>query len=296
LIPLLDFKKKNELFLLIADQHAITEGKKMGSIDLRLNTIETVKSWLAAGIDPERTAMYIQSEIPEISQLSQILSCFISKSEVDRTPAFKEKDSSISAGFWFYPVLQASDIAAVGAHYVPVGHDQLPHLEKTRLIIANFNKAYKRVLVYPEAIIQSPVVLPGTDARKMSSSLDNYLSPSMDENTLLERIRKVTTLKTQSPYQKIDPKNCTVYQLYAITPSLQQEGYDRCRDDNRCMDCKSTLAKAISEEYSKFRYKMEKIYDDQTIELLKSGTKRARSIAQTTIERVKDEVGMSYFS
>ena len=212
----------NESFLFIADMHSLTQIKNGG--ELRQNTYEVAATWLACGLDAERTVFYRQSDVPETAELAWYLSCFYPYQRLTLAHSFKDKADrleDVNAGLFSYPMLMAADILLYDAEYVPVGKDQLQHLEMTRDVAARFNHQMGETFVLPKDKVQEEsMYVPGTDGNKMSKSRDNTLNIFLPEKVLRKKVLGIVTDST--PLE--DPKNPDTCNAFAIYALLADEG------------------------------------------------------------------------
>jgi tryptophanyl-tRNA synthetase len=286
----------------IVDIHALTTMET--TADLKKNTLEMALDWLAAGMDPQKSIVFVQSHVPQVMELHTILSMITPYGKLIELPTFKEKikqqPKNINYGLVGYPVLQAADITLYKSNLVPVGVDQAPHIEFTREVVRSFNFRYQtNVLIEPEMkITEIPKVL-GTDGvQKMSKSLDNHieLAASADETQL----RIMTMVTDPQRMRRADPGNpdvCNVYSLHKIFSSAEevQSINSECRKAGiGCVDCKKLLAKNLNAHFAPFRERREVFSQkpDQVFEILQDGAQRARLIADQTIREVHDAIGM----
>ncbi len=285
-----------------ADLHALTTDYA-NTREIKRNIREMVVDWLASGIDPKKSTIFIQSQIPEHSELHLLLSMFIPIPWLERCPTYKEQLKEIKGkdlstyGFLGYPVLQAADILIYKAGVVPVGDDQLPHLELTREIARKFNHLYKPVFPIPQAKLTKVPRLPGRDGRKMSKSYNNciYLSDSDEvirkkvEETITDPARK--TLKDQG-----HPDICTIFKFHQIynrkkVPEIEE----RCKKaEMGCKECKKDLADILVNALSDLYKKRKKLSQNPKIidKILEEGRKKASRIAKQTLEEVKKVMGI----
>ncbi len=293
-------QEEYECFFFVADWHALTTNYKR-SWEVPENINDMVLDWLAVGIDPEKATLFIQSDIKEHAELHLLLSMITPLSWLERNPTYKEqkqqlKDKDISTyGFLGYPVLQAADIIMYKANKVPVGVDQLPHVELTREITRRFNYLYREVFPVPDALLAETPKLPGLDGRKMSKSYGNsiFISDSPDEIR-----KKIMTMVTdiERP-RKSDPgdpeKRCIAFNLHKLY--MPEERLKEIVEDCKaaklgCVACKRELSEAVVkflEPIWEKRAEYEKgAYDVKAV--LKEGAKRARKEAQKTMEEVRD--------
>ncbi len=294
-----------ECFYFIADLHALTSDYADTSA-IKQNTIDMVSDWLAAGLDPERSTIFVQSMIPEHSELHVILSAVTPLGWLERVPTYKEQRENISEkdignyAFLGYPVLQAADIIMYKADFVPVGKDQASHVELTREIVRRFNNFFGDVFPEPKELHTEVPVLPGTDGRKMSKSYGNaiYLVDSVE--VVREKARMMITDRTR--IKRTDPghpENCDVCQMHRFF--LDPQAADRFDDDCRaarigCVDRKRALADSIIERYGAIAERSRQLRDEpeQVVALFKEGSRRARLEAQKTMAEVRRAIKMDW--
>lgn len=305
----------HDCLFMVADLHALTTGYADTS-ELPTHIQETVLGWLGAGLDPEKSTIFIQSLVPEHAELATILGMFTPLAWLERNPTYKDQVVQLANrdvetfGFLGYPVLQAADILLYKAQAVPVGEDQVPHLELCREIArrVNFyhggpiepgtNLPTRPIFPEPEALLSEVPKLTGLDGRKMSKSYDNaiYLNDSVEAIT--QKVRSMVT--DTNRVRKTDPGNpevCTVcgYQLVFNSAEKAEHFRDGCRTATLgCMDNKRGLVAALEELIGPMREKR-RYYEEHPAELkeiLEQGTNRARKIAESTIEELKDRLGL----
>ena len=253
--------------------------------------------WLAAGIDPDQSVIFVQSEVSEHAELNLILSMMTPLSWLMRNPAYKDKkkysDQDMdSYGFLGYPILQAADILLYQTDLVPIGEDQLPHLELTREVARRFNHFYGPTFKIPEARLSKfPKVL-GTDGKKMSKSYNNTLGLADSEEILSTKIMKMVT--DPARVRKNDPGNpeiCPVYGYYSFFSPQEKEVVEKdCRSAKiGCVECKSNILQKIKKELQPFREKRKELaFAPETIQkLIKQGNQKAKEISNETLKRVK---------
>jgi tryptophanyl-tRNA synthetase len=242
LLNMRELQDEYEAYYFVADWHALTSDWQ-DTHGIRRFTEEMVLDWVAAGIDPSKSTIYRQSDVPEVAELSLYLSMVTPMSWLERVPSYKEQREQITekdlsnVGFFFYPLLQAADITIVSGDFVPVGEDQLPHLELTREIVRRFNTQYGDLLAEPKAIIpKQGARVPGTDGRKMSKSYGNaiYLSESEDETA-----KKIMGMLTD-PARKLktdpgDPDICPLHQIHKLIGDAETVAeFDSCCRSAEC--------------------------------------------------------------
>lgn len=291
-----ELASSGDCFYEVADLHALTT-KFDRSAQIANDVREMVIDWLAAGLDPARCTMYVQSRIPEISELAVLLSMVTPLSWLERVPSYKDQITALGPeiathGFLGYPILQTVDIAIMRGERVPVGQDQLPHLELSREIIRRFNHLYGPVLIEPEPILSQTPLVPGTDGRKMSKSYDNSI--------LLADSAEVTAAKVKTMFtdpEKIHkndpghPETCPVYFFQRVF-NTQASGdiAHRCRTGKLgCVENKADMARHLNAALAPIRERRAKFAEAPQVveEILREGTRRARAIAQKTLEEVK---------
>jgi tryptophanyl-tRNA synthetase len=266
-----------------------------------------VSDWLAAGLDPQKSTIFVQSDVPYHSELSLMLSMYTPVSWLERNPTYKEKQENIekdidSYGFLGYPVLQAADIFLYRGELVPIGEDQLPHLELSREIARRFNHINKlegkAAIIEPKPLLsENPKVL-GTDGRKMSKSYGNTLSLSEDENDLMDKIKKMKTDTGRvKRTDKGNPENCPVFTYYNyFLPARKAEIDSECRSAGiGCTDCKAIIAGQIIKETQTFREHRKKNIEnpDFILSILDAGAKKATKTAHDAIASLKESIGMT---
>jgi tryptophanyl-tRNA synthetase len=292
-------QEEYECFFFIADWHALTTDYADPS-QIKTYTIEVVLDWLAAGLDPKKATFFVQSRLPEHAEMHLLFSMFTPLAWLERVPTYKEQREQITDkdlgtyGFLGYPLLQAADILIYKAHYVPVGVDQVPHVELTREVARRFNFLYKPVLVEPEALLTEFAKIPGTDGRKMSKSYDNaiFLSDSPEEITA--KINPMITDPARK--RRSDPGNpevCPVYDLHKVfTPKEERESYivPGCTTAGiGCLDCKEVLLKHMLPVLAPISNRRAELARDPAtvLDILEDGTGRAKKVASETLDEAK---------
>ena len=292
-------QEEYDCFFFIADWHALTTDYADPS-QIKRYTIEVVLDWLAAGLDPKKSTFFVQSHLPEHAELHLLFSMFTPLAWLERVPTYKEQREQITDkdlgtyGFLGYPLLQAADILIYKAHYVPVGVDQVPHVELTREVARRFNFLYKPVLVEPEALLTEFPKIPGTDGRKMSKSYDNaiFLSDSPEEITA--KIKPMVTDPARK--RRSDPGNpevCPVYDLHRVfTPKAERDSYivPGCTTAGiGCLDCKEVLLKHMLPVLSPISKRRTELARDLStvLDILEDGTARAKKAASETLTEAK---------
>ncbi|MCW5784108.1 MAG: tryptophan--tRNA ligase [Nitrospirales bacterium] len=287
-----------ECYFFVADWHAMsTNYADTGRI--KEFTQELLIDWLAAGIDPERATVFVQSGIPEHAILHLLFSMIVPIPWLERNPTYKEKQEEIKEkdlstyGFLGYPVLQAADILLYKPDIVPVGKDQLPHLELTREIGRRFNNLYSPVFPEPkEHLTRFPKVM-GTDGRKMSKSYGNTINLSDTEPVVRQKLKTMVTDPARvRRTDKGNPDVCPVFdfhKIYSSSDVVKQVDQDCRTAAIGCIDCKRQVADAMVERYQPMWDKRATIlqHPDQTQEIVEEGRKRASRVAQETMQEVK---------
>ena len=286
----------------VVDLHALTTVED--TENLKGNTFEMVLDWLAAGIRPEESIVFIQSHVPQVTELQTILSMITPLGKLTDQPTFKEKareqPHNINYGLVGYPVLMAADILLYGANVVPVGQDQVPHVEFTRETVRSFNHRYQTdVLIEPEVkLTRFPKIL-GTDGQqKMGKSLNNHIELAYTPEETLKRV--MTMVTDPARIRRSDPGNpdvCNVYSFHKIfSPQADIDMVNvECRKAGiGCVDCKKLMGTHLNEYLVPFRSRREELAKDPAHiwDILADGEKRARVIAEATMEKVRQAVGL----
>src|SRR5689334_5544173 len=296
-----------ECFFFIADWHALTTDYADTS-RLKQNCFDVALDWLAAGLDPERCVMFIQSHVPQHAELHLLLSMITPLGWLERVPTYKEQQENITGkdlstyGFLGYPVLMTSDILLYQADFVPVGEDQAAHVELTREIARRFNNFYgkdSQVFPEPQTVLTPAPKLPGTDGRKMSKSYGNTIMLTDPEPVVRQKLKTMVT--DPARVRRTDPGNpdvCPVGDLHKIfseraTIAKVEEG---CRSAGiGCIECKSWAADALVSVLNPMQERRRKYEENPRLawDILEAGSARARKIAGATMEQVRDAMGIS---
>ena len=299
-----NFKKLEgeEAYFMIADWHSLTTEYE-SKTKIRENVIEVAIDYLASGLDPKKCTIFVQSDVPEHAEMALLLGMIAPLGWLERNPTYKEQLKEIEGrdlhtyGFLGYPVLQAADILLYKAEKVPVGEDQLPHLELTREIARRFNHLFKPVFPEPKAILTTSPKLPGTDGRKMSKSYGNTIELSDGPETVDKKVLQMVTDPARKRREdKGHPEVCPVYFYHNLLKNSQLEkvGHE-CRNALRgCVECKQEMAghlKAFLEPVYRKRKDWEK-RKTEVVKILDEGARRAREIAQATMREAKQAAGM----
>src|SRR5690554_819828 len=300
IIPAIKMANKgdNESFLFIANLHSLTTIKDGDT--LRNNTYGVAAAWLAFGLNPEKTVFYRQSDVPETTELAWYLMCHFQYQRLTLAHSFKDKagrTSDINAGLFNYPMLMAADILLYDANEVPVGKDQLQHIEMTRDVAQKINTSTgKELLVLPEAIIEeNTTLIPGTDGGKMSKSRNNYINIFLSDKELRKQVMKIETDSTPMEAPK-NPETCNVFALYKLLGTQEQidalaskyrggnYGYGHAKQE-----LFELIVDTFKEERNKFNYYINN--KEELDEILSISAEKARKIAKETLQRIRKEIG-----
>ena len=289
---------KNESFLFIADLHSLTQIKD-GAI-LKENTYRTAAAWLAFGLDIQKTVFYRQSDVPLATELAWYLGCFFPYQRLTLAHSFKDKAErleDVNAGLFTYPMLMAADILLYDAEIVPVGKDQLQHIEMTRDVASRVHaKVGKELFVLPEAkISETTQLIPGTDGEKMSKSKNNVIDIFLPEKALRKQIMSIATDSTPLEAPK-DPQSCNVFALYRLLAEPNQieiMAQNYARGGYGYGHAKQALFELIMDKFSTQRESFtQMIYDTKQLdELLAIGAAKAQKVASGVMGRVREHLG-----
>lgn len=297
---MIEYQENHELFCFIVNYHALTT--VFDAEKLRSQTFEALCDFLALGIDPEKSYFYVQADIPEVTELTWLLSNVTPMGLLERAHSYKDKkDKGIAAnhGLFAYPVLMAADILLYGAEKVPVGKDQKQHLEMTRDVAIKFNQTYGETFVVPEPEIPKDVALvPGIDGQKMSKSYGNTIDIFGSHQELKKRVMSIVTDATPIEEPK-DPDKCNLFAIYSLF--LDKEGKAELRDRYlkpglKYSDVKKELIKVIWDYFEPYREKREKLLNDRdyVYDVMKMGAKKTRAVAKPYLEKARENVGLNY--
>ena len=294
-----------ESFYFLADYHALIKIDEPARI--QRSTLEIAASWLAAGLDPERVTFYRQSDIPEIPELTWLLTCVTGKGALNRAHAYKaqvdknlaagvDTDADVSAGLFMYPVLMAADILMFNAHHVPVGRDQVQHIEIARDIASSFNHRYGDNFTLPEAAIEESVAtLPGLDGRKMSKSYDNTIPMFASAKELKKLIAGIVT-DSHAPGEPKEVEGSALYQIYQAFASESESTALRqaYADGISWADAKQVLFERVDRELAPMRERYDALMNDPgKIEaILLAGAQKARALSAPFAARLRQAVGL----
>ena len=288
---------KNESFLFIADMHSLTQIKNGN--ELRNNTYATAATWLAFGLDIDKTVFYRQSDVPQVTELAWYLSCFFPYQRLTLAHSFKDKADrleDVNAGLFNYPMLMAADILLYDANVVPVGKDQLQHIEMTRDVASRFHAQLGETFVVPEGKVhEDTMYIPGTDGQKMSKSKGNLINIFQPDKKLRKQIMGIKT-DSKGMEDPKDPDTDNVFALYKIlaTPEQITEMRSNYEGGNYGYGhAKQALFEVILEKYNpareRFDYYMSHL--DEIDNALEIGAEKARQVANKVLERVREKVG-----
>ena len=299
IIPAIQLAKRdeNESFLFIADLHSLTQVKKGKT--LKDNTFYTAACWLACGLNPNKTIFYRQSDVSQVTELSWYLSCFFPYKRLTLAHSFKDKSENltdINVGLFSYPMLMAADILLYDAEFVPVGKDQLQHLEMTRSVASRFNNLMGNTFVLPNPILQKESQsVPGIDGNKMSKSKNNTINIFLPEKKLRKQIMSIATDSTPIKEPK-KPENCTIFKLYSLLASSDK--IDELKNNYLSGgigygSAKELLYQLILEKFKSERIKFEyyNLNPQEVNFALKKGAEKARKVANDVLLRTRDKIG-----
>ncbi|MGD9950129.1 MAG: tryptophan--tRNA ligase [Desulfobulbus sp.] len=298
--PMLHQMDSSELFVFIVDLHALTSVQDRER--LSKGTLEAAADFLALGLDPNKCIFWVQSDVPEVCELSWLLSNVTPMGLLERCHAYKDKVAKnipASHGLFAYPVLMAADILLYQAEVVPVGKDQKQHVEVARDIAQRFNSTFGETFVLPEPLIsESTAIVPGLDGQKMSKSYDNTIPIFLDEKALRKRVMAIQTDATPVEEPK-DPDKCNLYallKLFAPEEKMREVHALYVNGGAAYGYLKQDLFELINDHFAGARAKKKELLDNQDYlrQLLAEGAEKARARATLTMDRVRDRVGLKY--
>ncbi len=299
IVPAIEMAKNanNESYLFIADMHSLTQIKN--GQELRENTLSTAATWLAFGIDPNKTNFYRQSDVPEVTELAWYLMCYFPFSRLNLAHSFKDKSDrleDVNAGLFTYPMLMAADILLYDAEVVPVGKDQLQHIEMARDVASRFNNKMGGVFVLPAAKIQEETkLIPGTDGQKMSKSIGNIINIFLSDKKLRKQFMSIST-DSRGVDDVLDPDTCNVFSLYKLLATSEQLKEMRIKYSGKGYGyghAKQELFELTLEKFKTERLEYDRLMNNpnEIIEKLEIGAKKARLTAQDVLGRVRAKIG-----
>lgn len=303
ILPAIELSRNsdNETFLFIADLHSVTQIKDGET--LRQNTLSVAATWLACGLDTSKVIFYRQSDVPQTAELSWYLSCFFPFQRLTLAHSFKDKADrleDVNAGLFSYPMLMAADILLYDVNIVPVGKDQLQHIEITRDVASRFNHQMGETFVLPEARVQEKTMLiPGIDGQKMSKSRNNTINIFLDDKALRKQIMSIETDSTPLEAPK-NPDTCNVFALYKILATPEQLGAMRKNYENPDGNygyghAKQALYDLIVTRFSEIREKYHHYmsHPQEVDTLLLEGAAKASAVANSVLARVRQKLGFA---
>ncbi|NIK90828.1 tryptophan--tRNA ligase [Mangrovimonas sp. CR14] len=299
ILPAIDMSKKeeNDSFLFIANLHTLTQIKD--AAELRENTYSVAATWLAFGLDIDKTVFYRQSDIPQVTELSWYLSCFFPYQRLTLAHSFKDKAdrlADVNSGLFTYPMLMAADILLYDANIVPVGKDQLQHIEMTRDVASRFHAKMGDTFVLPDAKIEEHVmIVPGTDGEKMSKSRNNFINIFLDDKKLRKQIMSIQTDSTPLEEPK-DWKTCNCFAIYSLLASdeevetmksnYEKGGYGYGHSKQALFEL---IVEKFAEPREKYHYYMNNL--EEVDKALSVGAEKAKKVANDVLSRVREKVG-----
>jgi len=296
--PAIDLQREGETFYFIADYHALTSVRDPKA--LRENSRRVALDFLACGLDPERSALFLQSDVPQVTELAWILSTVAPMGLLERAHSYKDKLTrglAPTVGLFSYPVLMAADILIYDSDIVPVGKDQKQHIEMTRDLAVKINETYGKVFKLPEPRINPQTqVIPGLDGQKMSKSYGNNIDIFGDENETQKRVMSIVTDSTPVEAPK-DPARSTMFQLYSLFASKEEiaDMRDRFQKGGTGYgEFKKELFEKLWQYFEPMRTRREEIVRDKSFidNVLARGARRASEVADTVMQRVRSAVGL----
>ncbi|NVK66747.1 MAG: tryptophan--tRNA ligase [Flavobacteriales bacterium] len=288
---------ENESFLFIANLHTLTQIKN--AEELRTNTYSVAATWLAFGLDIEKTVFYRQSDIPEVTELAWYLNCFFPFKRLQLAHGFKDKADrleDVNSGLFMYPMLMAADILLYDAEIIPVGKDQLQHIEFTRDVASRFHAKMGETFVLPEEKLQeNTMLIPGTDGEKMSKSRDNYINIFLPDKKLRKQVMRIET-DSKGLEDVKDPDTCNIFALYRILATSEQQEEMRknyLSGGYGYGHAKQALFELIIDKFAQERERYNYLMDhpEEIEAALKIGEDKARKVASKVLARAREKVG-----
>jgi len=306
--PALELVQRYRALYFIADYHALTTERDRKELSRQI--YEVAATWLALGLDPKKVVFFRQSDVPEVFELTWILSCLTSKGLLNRAHAYKaavdenirqgrSEDDNINAGLYNYPVLMAADILLYGTHVVPVGQDQKQHVEIVRDIASSFNSQYGKVFTIPEPLIREDVMsIPGVDGRKMSKTYRNTIPIFADNKVIRRQVMDIVT-DSKPPEAPKDPETCNVFSLYryfAPPEAVEKTRMFYLKGGAKYIDIKKELIDFLIESFKEGRRIYDVLLRDKSAieRILKQGAVTARKIAKPLLTEVRRKIGIDH--
>ncbi|MDD5551652.1 MAG: tryptophan--tRNA ligase [Candidatus Pacebacteria bacterium] len=298
MMQFLEFQKNYESFIFIADYHALNQVKDPKKI--KKDSLEIVKAYLAAGLDPKKVHLFKQSDVPQVTELCWIFNCILPMALLKRAHAYKDavaKGKSVNMGLFDYPVLMAADILIYNSDIVPVGKDQKQHVEMAQETAKRFNNIYGKTFKIPEIMVKQDVaVIKGLDGRKMSKSYNNVIGLFDSEEETKEKIMKIVT-DSKRPEEPKNPENCNVFYFHKLfSPKSELEKIRKRYKEGGIsyQESKEILAKNINKFLAKIRDKKKKLDKNENYikKVLEEGKTAALREAQKTLNKAKKKVGV----
>ena len=296
---MIEYQNNSDLFCCIVNYHALTTIQDKNT--LKNNTINAAIDFLALGMDPQKSTFWIQSDIPQVAELTWLLSNMTSVGLMERSTSYKDKiDKGLTPhmGLFSYPVLMAADILLYGSNVVPVGKDQKQHLEITRDIAIKFNNTYGEILIVPEPDIEEKTMLvPGVDGQKMSKSYGNTIPIFADDNKLKKIVMSIVT--DSSGIDDPKDKDTPLYKLYSLFLNNDEKKILSDRYDTpglRYGDIKKELLEKIYEHFSPYKKRREYLFNnlDEVYDILNQGREKATVVASEYINKTRKAMGIAY--
>ena len=292
-----ELQDQYDCYYFIADYHALTTEPDGHTVESKV--YDLAADLLAVGIDPKRSVLYLQSQVPEVAELTLMLSMVTPLSWVMRTPAFKEKaklrPDNVNLGLLSYPILQGADILIVKGVGVPVGRDQLAHVELVREVARRFNRIYKPVFPEPRALLTETPLIKGTDGKqRMSKTVGNIVGVTDEPDVIRKQVRSmVTDVKRTYMTQPGHPRSCNVCAFYKFFFDDWEHYWDLCRKAQiGCHEKKKLLAERIIEAFAPFREARAELSPEVVAGILDQGSETARTVARQTMSEVRQAVGL----
>jgi tryptophanyl-tRNA synthetase len=299
-------QERYDCYYFVADWHALTS-EYADTAPLAANALDNVADWIAAGVDPERSTIFVQSLVPEHAELALLLSMVVPIPWLERVPTYKEQQEQLAdkdlstLGFLAYPLLQTADIVIYDGRFVPVGEDQVAHLELSREAIRRFHQFYGEVLVEPQPLLTATPRLPGLDNRKMSKSYGNTIDLTDDDETVVKKVRQMYTdpkrIRADIPGTVEGNPVFMYHDAFNADAGEVEDLKARYRAGKvGDVEVKTKLARALNAALEPLRERRRQVMarPDRIREILVEGSRKARVVAQATMERVRDAVKLRY--